>query len=71
MQRLRCRSCAFLDWDAFDNRYEKTDRHFCGLHGRAYIPDPEGAQLNLDNHGSCGYWPKERHEQLTLQFEQQ
>ena len=62
---MRCRKCAWFCYDFFDHKYKKGS--FCGLHGGTTV-DPQGPQANLDNHGSCGYYPKQHpvYEQLTL-----
>lgn len=39
----------------------------CGLHGGATVnPSPRAKQMNLDNHGGCGYVPDVKWKQLTL-----
>lgn len=68
-RKMRCRQCEWLDYDFLDDVYEAVDdcMHFCGLHGRHRV-DPEGPQLNLDNHGSCGFLLKKRMIQLEIPF---
>jgi len=65
MKRHNCRSCYFYDWDFITNLPVETENHFCGLHGGEAIEDPT-ASKNLDNHGGCGYAPKEQPQQLQL-----
>lgn len=68
--RIRCHHCRYLDYDFLNDNYEITSptEHFCGLHGRRRV-DPDGEQMNLDSHGSCGYSPRQRTVQLSLDFD--
>lgn len=65
--KMRCWSCEYLDYDIIDCQLERCSpgKHFCGLHGRARV-DPDGNQVNLNNRGSCGYFPRKKSLQLLL-----
>lgn len=67
--KARCRKCNYLDFDLLHDQVEIVDsnQHFCGLHGRAIV-NPDGEQPNLNNHGSCGFSPRIKAVQLTLDF---
>ena len=74
-----CSHCHYLDLNGLNNQYEQVEEgeHFCGLHGRSRV-DPNGEQqqfnrthddeenLGHDITRYCGYYPKERYEQLSL-----
>lgn len=64
--KMRCKKCTWLNYDVIRDRYQNDYEPFCGLHGRAPV-DPEGEQVNLDRHGSCGFYPRQRQpEELSL-----
>ena len=64
---MRCLRCSYYNFDFLSDSYEEGES-FCGLHGRAKV-DPNGKQRNLDNHGSCGYHPKNQPIQMSLNFD--
>ena len=64
---MRCLTCAWYKYDFFGRRYDDTREPFCGLHGGARVNPSRGAkQMNLDNRGGCGYYPKNTVKQLKL-----
>ena len=69
MSRMRCRECAWLDYDFLGKTIElRLDgSHYCGLHGRATV-DIDGEQQNLNRRGSCGFFPKEKEDARQLPF---
>ena len=66
-KKMRCWTCEYLDYDHLDCKLElrSPGEHFCGLHGRAPV-NPDGNQVNLNNRGSCGYFPRKKALQLSL-----
>ena len=68
--KARCRRCFCLNFNFIRSEYEWDAPFFCGQHGCARV-DPDGEQRNLDNRGSCGFWPKvdEQPRQLEFKFE--
>lgn len=63
---MKCKGCTFFNWDFTDDSYDTYPEHsYCGLHGGERV-DPDGPQMNLDNRGGCGYWPKMQMTQLEL-----
>lgn len=64
---MRCLTCAWYCYNFFDRKYDYDSGPICGLHGGTKVNPSRGAkQMNLDNHGGCGYAPKERCKQLKL-----
>jgi hypothetical protein len=63
----RCRGCFCLNYNFIRGEYEMDAPYFCGQHGCARV-DPDGEQRNLDNRGSCGFWPKVDEQPRQLEF---
>ena len=64
---MRCLTCAWYCYNFFTRRKETDKGPRCGLHGGMKInPSPRAKQINLDNHGGCGYVPDVKWKQLTL-----
>lgn len=66
---MRCRRCAYLDWDFSDGSVSPPldGSHYCGLHGGTKV-DIDGEQVNLDHKGGCGFCARqvEKAEQLAF-----
>lgn len=67
MKRTKCNFCAYLNYDFINDRYDDRQDFVCGLHGSAQV-NPNGPQMDLDHKGGCGFSPKYKGEQLTLDF---